>query len=217
MIHNHRWREKAGELEPAMAVRSAHHGNLDTLVAEPSDTSRPFSFDCGSTLELEAELAKEINRRREVIDDDSYVVHPFNSHMSTDISDLRMCHNRLLHLALLPQEGGNIEIVLRVVPFHAALHRFQRMSFMARNWRRGRRRGSLIGGMRARRSCRDERRSGARISNRRGGAHGGMCPLRHGLESGSDDGDLHLVLHLLVVHGAEDDVGVFMRSALDDG
>jgi hypothetical protein len=40
----------------------------------PSIVARPF--------ELEAELAKEINRRFEVIDDDSYVVHPFERHVS---------------------------------------------------------------------------------------------------------------------------------------
>jgi hypothetical protein len=65
-----------------MAVRRAHHGNLDALIAESSDTSGPFSFDRGSPFELEAELAKELNRRCKVIDDDSYVVHPFKRHVS---------------------------------------------------------------------------------------------------------------------------------------
>jgi hypothetical protein len=32
-------------------------------------------------LELEAELAKEVNRRSEVIDDDSHVVYPFERHV----------------------------------------------------------------------------------------------------------------------------------------
>ena len=36
----------------------------------------------GPPLEIEAEFAKEINRRSEVIDDDSYVVHPFERHVS---------------------------------------------------------------------------------------------------------------------------------------
>jgi hypothetical protein len=38
------------------------------------------SFDRGLPFEIEAELAKEIDRRREVIDDDSYVFHPFKRH-----------------------------------------------------------------------------------------------------------------------------------------
>ena len=65
-----------------MAVRRAHHGNLDALIAQSSDTSGPFSFDHRPPFELEAELAKEINRRSEVIDDDSYVVHSFERHGS---------------------------------------------------------------------------------------------------------------------------------------
>jgi hypothetical protein len=75
-------REKAGDLKPAVAVRRAHHRNLDALIAQSSDTSGPFSFDRGSPFELKAELAKELNRRRKVIDDDSYVVHPFKRHVS---------------------------------------------------------------------------------------------------------------------------------------
>jgi hypothetical protein len=74
MIRDRRRREEAGELEPAVAVRRAHHGNLDALIAQSSDTSGPFSFDRGPPFELEAELAKEINRPSEVIDDDFNVV-----------------------------------------------------------------------------------------------------------------------------------------------
>src|SRR3954466_9294989 len=65
-----------------MAVRRAHHGNLDALIAQSSDTSGPFSFDRGPSFELEAELAKEIDRRPEPLDDDSCVVHPFERHPS---------------------------------------------------------------------------------------------------------------------------------------
>src|SRR5437016_7661273 len=39
MIRDGRRREEAGELEPAVAVRHAHHGNLDALIAESSDAS----------------------------------------------------------------------------------------------------------------------------------------------------------------------------------
>src|SRR5262245_60291823 len=65
-----------------MVVRRAHHRNLDALIAQSSDTSGPFSFDRGPPFELETELAKELNRRCEVIDHDSYVVHPFKRHVS---------------------------------------------------------------------------------------------------------------------------------------
>jgi hypothetical protein len=59
VICDDRRREETGELEPAVAVRCAHHGNLDTLIAQSSDTSGPFSFDRGLPFELEAEFAKE--------------------------------------------------------------------------------------------------------------------------------------------------------------
>ncbi len=85
VIRDDRRREKTGELEPAVAVRRAHHGDLDALIAQSSDTSGPFSFDRGPPFELETELAKEINRRSEVIDDNSYVVHPFERHGPTDM------------------------------------------------------------------------------------------------------------------------------------
>src|SRR3954470_505362 len=74
--------QEAGELESAVAVRCAHHGHLDVLIAQSSDTSGPFSFDRGPPFELKAEFAKEVNRPSEVIDDDSYVVHPFKRHVS---------------------------------------------------------------------------------------------------------------------------------------
>src|SRR5215475_6096756 len=83
MICDDRWREEAGELKTVVTVRRAHHGNLDALVGKSGDTSCPFSFDRGSSFELEAELSEKINRLSEVIDDDSYVIHPFERHAST--------------------------------------------------------------------------------------------------------------------------------------
>jgi hypothetical protein len=82
MIRGDSRREEVGELEPAVTVRRAHHGNLDALITQSSDTSGPFSFDRGPSFELEAELAKKINRRSKVIDDDSHVVHSFDRHGS---------------------------------------------------------------------------------------------------------------------------------------
>jgi hypothetical protein len=75
MIGDHRRRDKARELEPAVAVRRAHHGDLDALVTQSSDAPCPLSFHSGSSFELEAELAKELDRCGEVVDDDADVVH----------------------------------------------------------------------------------------------------------------------------------------------
>jgi hypothetical protein len=65
-----------------VAVRCAHHGNLDTLIGQSSDTSDPFSFDRSPPFEFKVEFAKEINRPFEIIDGDSHVVHPLESHVS---------------------------------------------------------------------------------------------------------------------------------------
>jgi hypothetical protein len=59
MIRDGRRREEAGKFESAVAVRRAHHGNLDALIGQSSDTSGPFSFDRGPPFELEAELLKK--------------------------------------------------------------------------------------------------------------------------------------------------------------
>src|SRR5436190_14754402 len=74
--------DESRELEPAVAVRRAHHGNLDVLVAESGDPPRPLSLDRALAFELEAELAKEGDRRGQVFDDDPDVVHPFYRHAS---------------------------------------------------------------------------------------------------------------------------------------
>ena len=82
VIRDGRWRDEAGELEPAVAVRRPHHGDLDALIVQSSDTSGPFSFDRRPPFELEAEFTKKINRPSQVIDDDSYVIHSFERHLS---------------------------------------------------------------------------------------------------------------------------------------
>jgi hypothetical protein len=39
------WRsEKSRDFKPTMAVGSSHHGDLDPLIAQPSNTSRPFGI-----------------------------------------------------------------------------------------------------------------------------------------------------------------------------
>ena len=62
--------------------------------ARQTNMQRRISFDCGPPFELEAELAKEINRPSEVIDDDSYVVHPFERHLS-NLQGVVWSHDRL--------------------------------------------------------------------------------------------------------------------------
>jgi hypothetical protein len=122
MIGDGRGREKPGEFEPAVAVRRAHHGNLDALAGQSSDTSGPFSFDRGLTFELEAELAKEINRRCEVIDDDSYVVHPFKRHMST-LQGGRLSTEETVKIRLRRQSRRPKFVILLIMESSYSVHR----------------------------------------------------------------------------------------------
>jgi len=69
-------REISSRLWPS-GVR--HHGHLDAHGVQPGDALCPVSFDCGLTFKLEPELAKELNRRSEVLDDNAYIVHPLKS------------------------------------------------------------------------------------------------------------------------------------------
>jgi hypothetical protein len=52
--------EEAGEFETTVAIRCAHHSNLDALIGKSGDASCPFSFDRGPPFELETELSKKI-------------------------------------------------------------------------------------------------------------------------------------------------------------
>lgn len=80
VIRHDRRSDKARELKPAVTIRRAHHGHFDALIAQSSHTPGPFSFDRGPPFELEAELLKEFNRCREVVNDDPHVVHSFDCH-----------------------------------------------------------------------------------------------------------------------------------------
>ena len=82
MIRDDRRSKEAREFETAVAVRRAHHGNLDALIGKSGDKSCPFFFDRCSPFEVKAKLLKKINCQFEVIDDDSYVIQPFERHAS---------------------------------------------------------------------------------------------------------------------------------------
>jgi hypothetical protein len=65
-----------------VAVRGAHHGDLDALVAQAGDAPCPLALDEALPLELEAEFAEELDRRGEVFDDDADVVQS-ESHLAS--------------------------------------------------------------------------------------------------------------------------------------
>ena len=51
---------EARELEAAVAVGGAHHGDLDALAAHSGDAARPFAFDGHAAFEGKAEFGEEL-------------------------------------------------------------------------------------------------------------------------------------------------------------
>src|SRR3954447_13071005 len=80
VIGNHRRRKELGHLEPAVAVRRTHHGDLDPHAAQTSDAIRPVTFDWGAPHELEAKFGEKLNGGIEVLHDDADVVHALDRH-----------------------------------------------------------------------------------------------------------------------------------------
>src|SRR5690606_10705806 len=80
MIGDDGRREKSRELEPAVTVRRAHHGDLDALVSKPRDAPCPLPFDHHPRFELESQLGEERNSGIERFHHDAHVVHSLDRH-----------------------------------------------------------------------------------------------------------------------------------------
>ena len=80
MIGDHGRRDKPRELDPAVAVRRTHHGDLDALVAQSGDPAGPVPSDHGPPLELEGQLGEEGDGGIKRFHHDADVVHPLNRH-----------------------------------------------------------------------------------------------------------------------------------------
>src|SRR5204862_5085953 len=85
-----RRRVEPRQLNPAVAVRSPHHGDVRTAVVEPDGAVHPRSLDLRLALPLHAEFGEERFGSLEVVDNDENVVHPLNRHIpGTYGSDVR--------------------------------------------------------------------------------------------------------------------------------
>src|SRR6187397_1606260 len=71
---------EARELEAAVAVGGAHHGDLDALAAHSGDAASPFVFDGHAAFEGKAEFSEELNGGIDVFHYDADVVHTLNCH-----------------------------------------------------------------------------------------------------------------------------------------
>src|SRR5215208_3709445 len=76
-----RRRVELRQLEPAVAVRGPHHGDVGTDVVEPDDAVHPTPLVAGLALQLHAEFGEERFGSLEVVDNDENVVHPLNRHI----------------------------------------------------------------------------------------------------------------------------------------
>src|SRR5512147_1099099 len=95
VIGDHGRREEAGQLEPAVTVRRAHHGNLDAHAAQSGDAICPVSFNCGTPLEIETKFGEELNGGIDVCHHDADVVHTHDCHDVSLASNMVISGSRL--------------------------------------------------------------------------------------------------------------------------
>src|SRR5918995_2092924 len=69
------------QLEPPVAVRGPHHGDVASDAVEPDDAVDPPSLDGRLALKLQTKFDKERDRSLEVVDNEEDVVHPQNRHV----------------------------------------------------------------------------------------------------------------------------------------
>jgi hypothetical protein len=81
VVGDYRRREESGDLEPAVTVGRTHHRNLDPHVVQTSDATGPVSFDQGSPFEVEPKFGEELDCGIDILNHDSDVVHPLDSHI----------------------------------------------------------------------------------------------------------------------------------------
>ena len=80
------------QLNPAVAVRGPHHGDVGTDVVEPDDAVHPGPLDRRLAFQLHTEFGEERFGSLEVVDNDENVVHPLNRHLARSIgSDPKRC------------------------------------------------------------------------------------------------------------------------------
>jgi hypothetical protein len=68
------------QLNPAVAVRGSHHGDVGTDAVEPDGAVHPRPLDQRLAFQLHPELGEERLGGLEVLDDDEHVVHPLERH-----------------------------------------------------------------------------------------------------------------------------------------
>jgi len=76
-----RRRVELRQLNPAVAVRSSHHGDVGSDAVEPDDAVHRRPLDLRLAFQLHAEFGEERFGSVEVVDNDEDVVHPLKGHV----------------------------------------------------------------------------------------------------------------------------------------
>src|SRR5437762_4029940 len=76
-----RRRVELRQLNPAVAVRGPHHGDVGTDAVQPDDAVHPTPLDRRLAFQLHTEFGEERFGSLEVVDNDENVVHPLNRHI----------------------------------------------------------------------------------------------------------------------------------------
>src|SRR3712207_6334268 len=76
-----RRRVELRQLNPAVAVRGPHHGDVGADVVEPDDAVHPTPLDRRLAFQLHTEFGEERFGSLKVVDNDENVVHPLNRHV----------------------------------------------------------------------------------------------------------------------------------------
>jgi hypothetical protein len=72
---------KLRQLDPPVAVRGPHHGDVDLDAFEPIEAVHPGALDRPLAFQRHAESSEEANGGCEVVDDDADMVHSLDRHV----------------------------------------------------------------------------------------------------------------------------------------
>src|SRR4029453_15056501 len=71
------------QLDPAVAVRGPHAGDVPPDAVQPDELVHPFTLDCCLALQFQAQFDEERDSSREILDHNAGVIHPVDRHATS--------------------------------------------------------------------------------------------------------------------------------------
>jgi len=68
------------QLDPAVAVRGPHDGEVRSDAVQPDELVHPFTLDCCLALQFQAQFDEERDSSREILDHNAGVIQPVDRH-----------------------------------------------------------------------------------------------------------------------------------------